>query len=99
MKKKVDPYLRPLYDALYEMLPTEQVERRSLRARSRSRRSLSCAVARSTTLSSSSMRRRTPPRADEDVPHPFRHARRMVICGDPTRSICPIAASPALPMR
>jgi phosphate starvation-inducible PhoH-like protein len=28
MKEKVDPYLRPLYDALYEMLPTEQVERR-----------------------------------------------------------------------
>jgi len=28
MKDKVDPYLRPLYDALYDMLPTEQVERR-----------------------------------------------------------------------
>ena len=28
MKEKVDPYLRPLYDALYDMLPTEQVERR-----------------------------------------------------------------------
>ncbi len=27
MKEKVDPYLRPLYDALYDMLPTEQVER------------------------------------------------------------------------
>src|SRR6059058_1101039 len=26
MKEKVDPYLRPLYDALYDMLPTEQVE-------------------------------------------------------------------------
>ena len=28
MREKVDPYLRPLYDALYDMLPTEQVERR-----------------------------------------------------------------------
>ena len=28
MKEKVDPYLRPLYDALYDMLPMEQVERR-----------------------------------------------------------------------
>jgi len=28
MKEKVDPYLRPIYDALYDMLPTEQVERR-----------------------------------------------------------------------
>lgn len=25
MKEKVDPYLRPLYDALYEMLPSEEV--------------------------------------------------------------------------
>jgi phosphate starvation-inducible PhoH-like protein len=28
MREKVDPYLRPLYDALYDMLPNEQVERR-----------------------------------------------------------------------
>jgi phosphate starvation-inducible PhoH-like protein len=28
MKEKVDPYLRPIYDALYDCLPTEQVERR-----------------------------------------------------------------------
>lgn len=27
MKDKVDPYLRPLYDALYDMLPAEKVER------------------------------------------------------------------------
>lgn len=27
MKDKVDPYLRPLYDALYDMMPGEQVER------------------------------------------------------------------------
>ena len=28
MKDKVDPYLRPIYDALYDTLPAEQVERR-----------------------------------------------------------------------
>jgi phosphate starvation-inducible PhoH-like protein len=28
MKEKVDPYLRPLYDALHDMLPAEQVQRR-----------------------------------------------------------------------
>ncbi|NNC73539.1 MAG: PhoH family protein [Sphingomonadaceae bacterium] len=28
MREKVDPYLRPLYDALYDMLPIDQVERR-----------------------------------------------------------------------
>ena len=27
MREKVDPYLRPLYDALYEMMPAEKVER------------------------------------------------------------------------
>ncbi|WP_061935361.1 PhoH family protein [Aureimonas sp. AU22] len=27
MKDKVDPYLRPLYDALYDMMPAEKVER------------------------------------------------------------------------
>ncbi|MBF6603946.1 MAG: PhoH family protein [Sphingorhabdus sp.] len=28
LKEKVDPFLRPLYDALYDTLPAEQVERR-----------------------------------------------------------------------
>jgi phosphate starvation-inducible protein PhoH and related proteins len=27
MREKVDPYLRPLYDALYDMMPPERVER------------------------------------------------------------------------
>lgn len=27
MKEKVDPYLRPVYDALYDMMPVEKVER------------------------------------------------------------------------
>ena len=27
MKEKVDPYLRPLYDALYDMMPFDKVDR------------------------------------------------------------------------
>jgi phosphate starvation-inducible PhoH-like protein len=27
MREKVDPYLRPLYDALYDMMPADKVER------------------------------------------------------------------------
>jgi phosphate starvation-inducible PhoH-like protein len=27
MREKVDPYLRPLYDALYDMMPSDKVER------------------------------------------------------------------------
>ena len=40
LREKVDPYLRPLYDALHDMLPGEQVMKRlALAAKSRSRRS------------------------------------------------------------
>ena len=28
MKEKVDPYLRPLYDALYELFGAEKIERK-----------------------------------------------------------------------
>lgn len=28
LREKIDPYLRPLYDALYDMMPAEQVEKR-----------------------------------------------------------------------
>ena len=27
MKEKVDPYLRPLYDALYDMMPADKVDK------------------------------------------------------------------------
>ena len=60
LQEKVNPYLRPLYDALYDMLDVERVGAlHRARARSRSRRSRSCAAGRSTTRSSSSTRRRT----------------------------------------
>jgi len=28
MKEKIDPYLRPIYDALYEMMPPDRVEKK-----------------------------------------------------------------------
>ncbi len=37
MKEKVDPYLRPLYDALHDMMPAEQVIRRHDQRRDRGR--------------------------------------------------------------
>ena len=47
MLAKVDPYLRPLFDALYDMLDADRLARlHGARARSRSRRSRSCAAAR-----------------------------------------------------
>ena len=55
---KIDPYLRPLYDALNEMLDPELVPKLMAWARSRWRRWPTCEGARSTTRSSSSMRRR-----------------------------------------
>ena len=57
---KVDPYLRPLYDALYDLLEPEGAQRLLERGPSRWRRSPSCGVGRSTTRSSSWTRPRTP---------------------------------------
>ena len=61
LSDKIDPYLRPLYDALHDMLDPESDPAadggRDDRGR---RRSATCAAAPSTTPSSSSTRRRTP---------------------------------------
>ena len=56
---KVDPYLRPLYDALYDLLEPKARSACSTAGRSRWRRWPSCGAGRSTTRSSSSTRRRT----------------------------------------
>ena len=42
LAQKVDPYLRPLYDALYDLMGFDRVAKLSSAARSRSRRSPSC---------------------------------------------------------
>ena len=51
IQAKVDPYLRPLFDALYDMLDPERVSTYFDRGSSRSRRWRSCAAGRSTTRS------------------------------------------------
>jgi phosphate starvation-inducible PhoH-like protein len=60
LTQKVDPYLRPMYDALYEMLGFDRVAKSSNAMSSKSRRWRSCAADRSTTPTSSSTKRRTP---------------------------------------
>lgn len=51
LQAKVDPYLRPLYDALEDMMPRSESRSRSRRGRSRSRRLRTCGAARSPTRS------------------------------------------------
>jgi phosphate starvation-inducible PhoH-like protein len=46
LTQKVDPYLRPLYDALYDLMGYDKVPRPSSAMRWRSRRWPSCAGAR-----------------------------------------------------
>ena len=60
LSEKIDPYLRPLYDALHDMLDPESIPSCSRPGPSRSRPWPTCAAGRSTTRSSSSTRRRTP---------------------------------------
>jgi phosphate starvation-inducible PhoH-like protein len=46
LAQKVDPYLRPLYDALYDLMGFDKVSKLFERRTSRSRRSPTCAGAR-----------------------------------------------------
>ena len=62
LREKVDPYLRPIYDALDDLMDARIVDARCRPTRSKSRRSPSCAGARCPTPSSFSTRRRTAPR-------------------------------------
>lgn len=61
LNEKIDPYLRPLYDALHDMLSPKPSPSSWRRAPLRSPRWRTCAAAPSTTRSSFSTRRRTPP--------------------------------------
>ncbi len=63
MKEKVDPYLRPLYDALYDMMPADKVERAITAGGHRDRAARLHARPHAGALRrSSSTRRRTPRR-------------------------------------
>ncbi len=84
MKDKVDPYLRPIYDALYDTLPAEQVERRIasgeieiaplafMRGRTLANAFIVLDEAQNTTVAQMKM-----------FLTRFGEGSRMVICGDP----------------
>jgi len=86
MKEKVDPYLRPLYDALYDMLPTEQVERRIA---SGEIEIAPIAFMRGRTLSDAFIildeAQNTTPAQMKMFLTRFGMRSRMVICGDPSQ--------------
>lgn len=86
MREKVDPYLRPLYDALYDMLPSEQVERRIA---SGEIEVAPIAFMRGRTLSHAFVildeAQNTTPLQMKMFLTRFGEGSRMVICGDPNQ--------------
>ena len=90
MKEKVDPYLRPLYDALYDMLPTEQVERRIT---SGEIEIAPIAFMRGRTLNDAFIildeAQNTTPQQMKMFLTRFGMRSRMVICGDPNQTDLP----------
>jgi phosphate starvation-inducible PhoH-like protein len=97
MKEKVDPYLRPLYDALHDCLPAEQVERRIasgeieiaplafMRGRTLADAFIILDEAQNTTIPQMKM-----------FLTRFGMNSRMVICGDPKQVDLPIPATSGL---
>jgi phosphate starvation-inducible PhoH-like protein len=96
MKEKVDPYLRPLYDALYDCLPAEQVERRIA---SGEIEIAPIAFMRGRTLGDAFVildeAQNTTPAQMKMFLTRFGQNSRMVICGDPNQTDLPggVAAS------
>ncbi|WP_037502159.1 PhoH family protein [Sphingomonas jaspsi] len=90
MKEKVDPYLRPLYDALYDMLPNEQVERRLA---SGEIEIAPIAFMRGRTLSDAFIildeAQNTTPQQMKMFLTRFGMNSRMVVCGDPNQTDLP----------
>ncbi len=86
MREKVDPYLRPLYDALYDMLPSEQVERR---ISSGEIEIAPLAFMRGRTLANAFVildeAQNTTPLQMKMFLTRFGQGSRMVICGDPNQ--------------
>ena len=97
LKEKVDPYLRPLYDALHDCLPAEQVERRIasgeieiaplafMRGRTLADAFVILDEAQNTTIPQMKM-----------FLTRFGQNSRMVVCGDPKQVDLPIPASSGL---
>ncbi len=86
MKDKVDPYLRPLYDALYDCMPPEQVERRLA---SGEIEIAPIAFMRGRTLAESFIildeAQNTTPAQMKMFLTRFGQNSRMVVCGDPNQ--------------
>ena len=97
MKEKVDPYLRPLYDALYDMLPAEQVERRLA---SGEIEIAPLAFMRGRTLANAFIildeAQNTTPLQMKMFLTRFGERSRMVICGDPNQVDLPVPGSSGL---
>src|SRR5918995_6430509 len=97
MKEKVDPYLRPLYDALYDMLPAEQVERRIA---SGEIEIAPIAFMRGRTLNDAFIildeAQNTTPQQMKMFLTRFGMRSRMVICGDPNQTDLPGGVSSGL---
>ena len=97
MKEKVDPYLRPLYDALYDMLPAEQVERRIA---SGEIEIAPIAFMRGRTLNDAFIildeAQNTTPAQMKMFLTRFGMRSRMVVCGDPNQVDLPDAGSSGL---
>ncbi|MCX7864685.1 MAG: PhoH family protein, partial [Novosphingobium sp.] len=94
MKEKVDPYLRPLYDALYDCMPPEQVERRIA---SGEIEIAPIAFMRGRTLADSFIildeAQNTSPMQMKMFLTRFGQNSRMVICGDPRQVDIPGGAA------
>ena len=97
MKEKVDPYLRPIYDALYDCLPAEQVERRIA---SGEIEIAPIAFMRGRTLSDAFVildeAQNTTPMQMKMFLTRFGMRSRMVICGDPNQTDLPTGAQSGL---
>ena len=97
MKDKVDPYLRPLYDALYDMLPAEQVERRLA---SGEIEIAPLAFMRGRTLANAFIildeAQNTTPLQMKMFLTRFGERSRMVVCGDPNQVDLPNPAQSGL---
>ena len=97
LKEKVDPYLRPLYDALYDMLPAEQVEKKMasgeieiaplayMRGRTLANACIILDEAQNTTVMQMKM-----------ILTRFGENSNMVICGDPSQVDLPGGAPSGL---
>jgi phosphate starvation-inducible PhoH-like protein len=96
MKEKVDPYLRPLYDALYDMMP------QALVAKGLAENQIEIAplaFMRGRTLSSAFIildeAQNTTPQQMKMFLTRLGEGSRMVVTGDPRRSTCPTTQPPA----